>query len=264
MIWLLNRAIDLRVPSLLLIIYKRQALPSRGTACTGRPLLACIGVGGRMTKRNQRPGASHARELDPFIAIHEAGHAVARYITAKDMGFPVEASITHIEISPGTLLGRSSDCGVCLVSQAVTFGPMFSAEINELVGANTDLADIASLVAAAVANGFDVSTWLEARALITVFGPMAEAVARKKPFRQVWESYACEADARSFARDCFIGGLPPSELDSLFNKAVKRAAAMVRRPEILAALTALAGALPNAGTMDGKDAAAIIGRAMVS
>jgi hypothetical protein len=219
-----------------------------------------------MNRRERRTAVSHVRkaQLDPIIAIHEAGHAVARYITAADMGIAVEESITHIEISPGTSLGASSDGRTYLVSQAVTFGPMFSAEINELVGATTDLAEITCLVAAAVARGFDVSKWLEARALITVFGPMAEAVARRKSFHDVWESYECEADVRSLVRDGVIGGLRDKERDSLFNKAVERAAAMFRRPEIVAAVNALAGALPNAGRMDGKDAAANIDRAMAS
>jgi hypothetical protein len=173
-------------------------------------------------------------------------------------------SIIHIEISPGTSLGASSDGRTYLVSQAVTFGPMFSAEINELVGAATDLAEITGLVAAAVARGFDISTWLEARALITVFGPMAEAVARRKSFHDVWDSYESEADVRSLVRDSVIGGLRDKELDSLLNKTVERAAAMLQRPEILTAINALAEALPEAGRMDGKDAAAIIGRAMAS
>jgi hypothetical protein len=217
-----------------------------------------------MNRRERRIAASHVRkaELDPIIAIHEAGHAVARYLTAAEMGFPVEESIIHIEISPGTSLGASSDGRTYLVSQAVTFGPMFSAEINELVGATTDLAEITGLVAAAVARGFDISTWLEARALITVFGPMAEAVARRKSFHDVWESYESEADVRSLVRDGVIGGLRDKELDSLLNKTVERAAAMLQRPEILTAINALAEALPEAGRMEGKDAAAIIGRAM--
>jgi hypothetical protein len=219
-----------------------------------------------MNRRKQRTAASHVRkaQLDLVIAIHEAGHAVARYITAADMGFEVEESITRIEISPGTSLGASSDGRVYLVSQAVTFGPMFSAEISELVGATTDLAEISGLVAAAVARGFDVSMWLEARALITVFGPMAEAVARRKSFHDVWESYECEADIRSLVRDSVIGGLRDKERDTLFNETVERAAAMFQRPEIVAAVNALAGALPNAGRMNGKDAVAIIGRAMAS
>jgi hypothetical protein len=219
-----------------------------------------------MNRREQRIAASHVRkaQLDPIIAIHEAGHAVARYLTAAEMGFSVEESIIHIEISPGTSLGASSDGRTYLISQAVTFGPMFSAEINELVGATTDLVEITGLVAAAVARGFDISTWLEARALITVFGPMAEAVARRKSFHDVWDSYESEADVRSLVRDSVIGGLRDKELDSLLNKTVERAAAMLQRPEILTAINALAEALPEAGRMDGKDAAAIIGRAMAS
>jgi hypothetical protein len=93
---------------------------------------------------------------------------------------------------------------------------------------------------------------------------MAEAVARRKSFDDVWDSYESEADARSLVRDGVIGGLRDKELHSVLNKAIERAAAMFQRPEILAAINALAEALPEAGRMDGKDAAAIIGRAMAS
>jgi hypothetical protein len=116
--------------------------------------------------------------------------------------------------SPSTLNRGRQDARE-LVSQAVTFGPMFSAEISELVGATTDLAEITGLVAAAVARGFDISTWLEARALITVFGPMAEAVARRKSFHDVWESYESEADVRSLVRDGVIGGPRPTSAPSI-------------------------------------------------
>jgi hypothetical protein len=196
--------------------------------------------------------------LDPITAIHEAGHAVARYLTATDMGRAPDESIAYIEIAPGTPLGVSFDRRAALVSQAVTYGPMFSPEIDKLIGNARELKAIVVVVAEAVAKGLDISKWLEARSLIAVFGPMAEAVASQKSFDEVWDSYPCEGDVRSFAQDCVIAGLGGAEIDSLFGKTVEKAVAMFHRPEICAAINVLAAAFPNAGRMDGKEAAVII------
>ena len=40
-------------------------------------------------KENRKAAADHA----PTVAIHEAGHAVARYLTAGAMGFETEEAI---------------------------------------------------------------------------------------------------------------------------------------------------------------------------
>ena len=49
--------------------------------------------------RHQRRAAKasgNASTIDPVVAIHEAGHAVARILTAPDLGFSPECAITYI------------------------------------------------------------------------------------------------------------------------------------------------------------------------
>lgn len=38
-----------------------------------------------MNRKERRRAAATAKPLDPVVAIHEAGHAVARFVTAADM-----------------------------------------------------------------------------------------------------------------------------------------------------------------------------------
>jgi hypothetical protein len=218
----------------------------------------------QMNRRLQGGASAKSRgaKLDPIVAIHEAGHALGRYITAAEMGVTEEQSITHIEIAPGTELGESSDRRYRLVSQAVTFGPMFSAELNHLIDGETDLALVSNLIRDAIARGFEISNWLEARALIAVLGPMAEAIVSQKTFYDVWDSDACESDQKGLFRDCVLAGMGLEYMDSLVRRAAEKAAGLFQRPEVVAAVKALANALPKSGVMSGKDAVAIIGFAM--
>jgi hypothetical protein len=50
-----------------------------------------------MFRRARRAAASEVRkaQLDPITAIHEAGHAVARYLTAADMGWVTDKSVAY-------------------------------------------------------------------------------------------------------------------------------------------------------------------------
>jgi hypothetical protein len=204
--------------------------------------------------------------LDPIVAFHEAGHAVGRYLTAHDMG--LSDSIAFIDIAPGTELGHSIDQTMRLTSQAVTFGPMFSAEIQavikresrDLKALQTD--DLPRLVAMAAAEGADVIKWINAKALISVFGPMAEAMATRKTFYEVWNSYECEGDLKDLVRDCTLAGLDNTKIQNVIDAAISECVAMMQRPEVCAAINALASQLPRAGRMKGRDAVAIISRAI--
>jgi len=62
--------------------------------------------------------------LDRATLIHEAGHAVGRYLTADAFGIERGHSISHIDIYPDSAgpIGHSQDGKMVLVSQATTFG----------------------------------------------------------------------------------------------------------------------------------------------
>ena len=69
--------------------------------------------------------------LEQATAYHEAGHAVARVLGAADFGLPAEKMISHIDVGTAENLGQSFfDKSVTLKSQAVTYGPTLSAELQ--------------------------------------------------------------------------------------------------------------------------------------
>jgi hypothetical protein len=223
-----------------------------------------------MNRQQRRAVQARSKKipLNPIVAFHEAGHAVGRYITAADMGLSVDNAIAFIDVAPGTSLGSSLDKTMQFTSQAVTFGPAFSVPIQAVLSRecgdlrSLEFKDVVRAVAIASAEGADISKWLNAKALIAVFGPAAEAVITRKSFEEVLHSYECEGDLRDLVRDCTYAGLESSEIQSMIDDAAKKCVSLIQRPEICAAINALAKQLPNAGRMKGQDAVAIIGRAI--
>ena len=86
--------------------------------------------------RHQRRAAtaqSIDKKLDPVSAIHEAGHAVARVLSAEDFGRPAEKMISYIEVGTGPNMAVSQfDKSVMLRLQATTYGPALSAELQAI------------------------------------------------------------------------------------------------------------------------------------
>ena len=72
----------------------------------------------RRERRAAKVKAKH-RGIDPITAFHEAGHAVGRFLTAPDMGFPEDEVITEIVMCATD--NRPESLAVCE-------GPTFSAE----------------------------------------------------------------------------------------------------------------------------------------
>jgi hypothetical protein len=82
------------------------------------------------------------KKLDHVIAIHETGHAVAGVLSAADFGRPAEEMISHIDVATGENLGESYfDKSVTLRSQAVTYGPTLSAELQAVFDRTTQGVD---------------------------------------------------------------------------------------------------------------------------
>src|SRR5712691_11240844 len=135
-------------------------------------------------------------------AIHEAGHAVARYLTAEDLGHTTDHAVFYIDLATATPVRQSIDGTMGLTSQATTYGPMLSKEIQDV--AIRDFADImhtdeltmehvAEAIAKARAEGADIFKWLRAKILIGVFGAAAEAKYCGKALEEVWSSHETEA-----------------------------------------------------------------------
>jgi hypothetical protein len=198
--------------------------------------------------------------------MHEAGHAVGRYLTAADIGYAAEEAIDRIDIGDGKQ-SKSIDGAAMFVSQATTYGPMLSRELDAVVRGKlagngereVQLAAVAGAIATARAQGADVPKWLRARLLYILLGPAAEAKHSGRAIADVFASYENQTDRADAVRSCRLAGITDvDEIRAHVDEAQDRAAGLVERPEIWRAILALADALPNSGQFNGEKAAKII------
>jgi hypothetical protein len=165
-----------------------------------------------MNRHERRAAKARSRyaKLDPHVAVHEAGHAVGRFLTAADLGYTTEESISYIDVGLGRLSEQSADGCMRLVSEATTYGPMLSRQMQETVFASRKAVagltrqEISEILANARAGGLDCETWLSARLLMGSMGAAAEAKLLGKSFNEVWQSYECEGDIKDAVKDCML------------------------------------------------------------
>ena len=221
-----------------------------------------------MNRKQRRAELASARKrirkIDHVVAVHEAGHAIGRYLTANEMGYETETSISCIEVAkPPKELGLSRDGRMFSVPQATTYGPLLSADMNDYSGAITaetgvKLDNLTQVITSAREAGADVSSWIKARALIALLGPLAEADYTDLPASEVMKSYECEDDTASIIRDGMAAGLSSDEISKLIDDATKRGLEFLRDPLIYDALNRLAAEIKRGRTIDGSKAVQII------
>jgi hypothetical protein len=233
-----------------------------------------------MNRRERRRGSKiKALSVDQVVAVHEAGHAVAKYVAAVDMGLSHDDCIAYIDLGHGSA-ELSHDKTMILTTQGTVYGPVFSAEIDVVFHRehpeirrdrwHGEIAhdEIVRLVAMAATEGANIEKWLNCRALDAVLGPMAEAAATGKAFTDVWTSYECENDVAHLVTDCERARLDTEQQKvAVLYGAIERGRQLIyERPEIWTAINALAKELlaMGVGRMEGKRAAAIIGRLIQS
>ena len=239
----------------------------------------------RIQRRVARARERKARATAQFpkaniVAAHEAGHAIARYLTAAEMGYSPEEAITSIEFAAPdatSYAGTSFDGKAQLYTQATTFGPMLTKEMGQMakrvgermgflpgktLGGREGFNHLSQIISEARADGVDIEPWLQARAVIAVMGSAVEALVRNKPFFDIWESHESEHDLIGFVEDCTVAEVPASEISSRIDAAVERAIELLKDSHVIAAVNALATQLLQHGTTDGKTAARIIGDEM--
>ena len=181
-----------------------------------------------MNRHQRREAKAKAKNatVDPLVAVHEAGHALARYLTAEMMGCSEEHSVTSIVVHvpqemPKT---KSLDGQMVKSTAATTYGPMFSNEITAVSSAMekakgwsdlpneeraaiwSSLENLRELMETAREQGCDVEKWLRARAVIAVAGAVAESGYRGVPWDEVWDEYESEDDMRSLVGDIMMSG----------------------------------------------------------
>jgi hypothetical protein len=226
--------------------------------------------------RHQRRTANakgSAGKLDPVIAIHEAGHAVARVLGAADFGLPAEKMISYIDVGTAENLGESYfDKSVMLKSQAVTYGPTLSAGLQAVFDRSTQGMDpskltkqhIVEAIKLAKDDGLDVAPWLRARMLISTLASVAEAKHTGRQVDDVWNSPECEGDLKGAVEDGIYAGLPTDQIAVFIGLALDQSEALLKQTNVQRAIQALAEALPISGRLKGQRAVFIISRALAA
>jgi hypothetical protein len=87
----------------------------------------------RLDRRAAQARARHPGKNDTsrIVAVHEAGHAVAKVLAAGELGYGINEAIGNIDIGTDESWGQSTDGRMITRSQAVTYGPTFSRDIDE-------------------------------------------------------------------------------------------------------------------------------------
>jgi hypothetical protein len=244
----------------------------------GRTLVARITPQQHETERKptkpnrseRRVAKVQSRKRMTITAIHEAGHAVGRYLTADMMGHNVEGAISWIEVHlENKPLYESGDGRAILSASATTFGPMYSRQMIDVLACSPCIennpysyAALEADVARCVAAGIDVVRWAKAKAIICMCGPVAEAIYTHGEIATVVNSYECEGDVIDAVRDCMLAGKSTEEALAYIEIAIDIAADRLADPRIWRAVLRLADSLPAQGRLEGKVAADIIGRAL--
>jgi hypothetical protein len=202
--------------------------------------------------RHQRRAAKaqgNGKKLDPIIAIHEAGHAVARVLGAADFGLPAEKMISHIDVGTAESLGKSYfDKSVTLTSQAITYGPTLSAELQAVFNRTTQGIDpskltkqhIVEALKLAKEEGADVERWLRARMLISTLASAAEANHTGRQAAEVWNSPESEGDLKGAVEDGIYAGLPTDQIAAFIGEALDQSEILIQQANVQRAVHALA------------------------
>ena len=168
--------------------------------------------------RNARRAAkaiARAVTVDRVTAVHEAGHAVGRLLTAEAMGIPFAQAVFAIEVGDG---GTSTICSDDRErrSLATCYGPMLSSDMDAAYRIAYPVSDhvTTELIYTRIAKlGTPEQREIAAKArmLMIAMGPAAEARERGKPFCDVFASEECIGDVDDFFREVAL--LDPANED---------------------------------------------------
>jgi len=204
------------------------------------------------------------------LAVHEAGHCVARVLTASSLGWNAGEVIEYVEVTAAPVATASSRG---LRSRVVSWGRFLSKPMQEFVAARrpatarsdeyapvSDDPDIAPLFTEMRAAGIDLDGWFRAKSIVAMFGPMAEAKLIEKPFSEIWNNNSKD-DALGVIRAGILCGMTPEKIATASNENLSIAERHMGRSEVWRAINTLADNIKT-GRMSGRRAAAIIVRAL--
>lgn len=199
--------------------------------------------------RNARRAAqaqARTRTIDRVAAVHEAGHAVGRLLTAEDMGFPFDQAVHSIEIGTGPNW-HSADGRIVLSSEAICYGPAVSRELQVAYGReypDREPIPVDELNARLLNIGTAEQRTVSARAkmIIAAMGAAAESRLSGVMWEEVFLSDACFADRIDFNRAARLHGLSDGQIVDTLRDVGSRVVEFVSRADIWGAIGAIAAA----------------------
>ena len=198
-------------------------------------------------------------DLDKVAAVHEAGHAVARYLCADAMGFSFVEAVGYIEIAP-PFSRPNLDAKSILAPKAASCGPVYSRPMMDFLNAESMSLNLTAAVEACKDHGIDVEMWVAVKALICMAGPVAEALFTNRLLSEI--ANECSNDLDEATRYCVAAGMTTQEASKQCKDALNWAREVFDDPRNWDAVLALADSLPSGGRINGKQIESIITRAM--
>jgi len=181
--------------------------------------------------------------------------------------------VAHIDVGTAKKIGNNHfDKSVALVTQATTYGPTLSVELQSVfdhmvrdLGTTTfTKKHIVDAIALAKADGIDVLGRLRARMLISTLASSAEAKHTGRSIEEVWNSLESEDDMRVAVESGVYAGVPAEQIGSFIEEALERSEAIIQQANVQRAIHALADALPDQGRLAGRRAVFVINRALAA
>ncbi len=187
----------------------------------------------------------------PIVNIHEAGHAVTRFMTARLTGHEPEEAVQYIDIyDPPKILYEGNRPRA--VSEGYTLGPALSKEMEDKTKHLPMEAHMLEVGRAALEAGVNVNDWAVAKIIQSVGGAVAEAMALGVPLHKSKNEHKGDfADAGNFGK---VAGWSDDKIVQVANNSVEAVEAHFSKPPVWNALLTLAKALPKGGRTQGCDA----------
>lgn len=238
--------------------WKGQDVDSLSTWGARSPGSVANGQGRRLNRRERRAAEKHESKMckgdATEVAAHEAGHAIAYYLSAEMIGFKPDETMDYIRIYSHVDARKANADGL-------TKGRTFSKDMEGLLDQSTDIHE---LVSSALSQDMDVMAWLCVMAFVSLMGPVTEAVLTMQDPIKVLGSSVSFGDVCQFKGYCSALELSDDEAVQFFSRTFDLCIATLKREDVTRALQALVKALIRQKKMTGRKACEIISSALTS
>jgi hypothetical protein len=198
-----------------------------------------------MVNRNaRRVSQAPKNSVDRVTAIHEAGHAVGRLLTARELGYSPEQAVHSISISVGSTI-RSADGKVLSFPQATCYGPAVSLQLHRAYqraypGCELIRPDELNAKVLKIGTANERVASARAKMIIAAMGPAAEARFVGAQWAEIAFSNACEGDLIDLHRAAQVLGRHDHHLTDAIHASGAKAMELVAVAEIWNAIKAIA------------------------